>query len=127
MQLDDGTEVMLYRLRRRDGSTTPQSSGSIVDRNGGVTYLPLSAFSIAANGTWRSPHTGALYPSGWRVRVRGIAGELELVPLLDDQELADASGTTYWEGAVDIRDARTHARLGSGYVELTGYAGTLTL
>ena len=36
LQLDDGRELMLYRLRERDGRTTPQSSGSLVDRAGNV-------------------------------------------------------------------------------------------
>jgi predicted secreted hydrolase len=47
--------------------------------------------------------------------------ELELVPVLADQEL----GTTprYWEGAVDANGERAGQRLlGRGYVELTGYA-----
>jgi predicted secreted hydrolase len=127
LQFDDGSEAMLYRLRRRDGSTTPQSSGSLIDRAGTVRYVPLAGFSIEPDGTWRSPHTGAVYPSGWRVRVRGIERTLELDPVLRDQELAEAGGTTYWEGAVDIRDAATHALVGEGYVELTGYAGALQL
>ncbi|MDE2480720.1 MAG: carotenoid 1,2-hydratase [bacterium] len=127
LQLDDDREIMLYRLRQKDGGTTPQSSGSIVAPNGTVTYVPLSGFSIAATGSWRSPHTGATYPSGWRVRVKGYPHELELVPVMRDQELADATGTSYWEGAVEVRDATTGARLGVGYVELTGYAGVLHL
>ena len=127
LQLDDDREIMLYRLRQKDGGTTPQSSGSIVAPNGTVTYVPLSGFSIAETGSWRSPHTGATYPSGWRVRVKGYPHELELVPVMRDQELADATGTSYWEGAVEVRDATTGARLGVGYVELTGYAGVLHL
>jgi predicted secreted hydrolase len=126
IQLDDGTEVMLYRLRRRDGSTTPQSSGSLIDRAGRVRYLPLDTFAIAATDSWRSPHTSAVYPSGWRVDVRGVPA-MELVPVMRDQELADPGGTSYWEGAVDVVDARTHAHLGVGYVELTGYTKALRL
>jgi predicted secreted hydrolase len=126
IQLNDGREVMLYRLRQRDGSTTPQSSGSLVDRSGHVKYLPLSAFSVAATGSWRSPHTQALYPSGWNVRVNGVP-PLSLVPVVRDQELADPTGTSYWEGDVDVRDPRTNASLGVGYVELTGYAAAVNL
>jgi predicted secreted hydrolase len=122
MQLDDGREVMLYRLRQTNGSTTPQSSGTLVARNGTTTYLPLSAFSIASTSTWTSPHTQAVYPDRWRVRVRGIADEIEVVPTVADQELVDATSTTYWEGAVTLRNARTGQPAGAGYVELTGYA-----
>lgn len=125
MQLDDGREVMLYRLRQTDGSTTPQSSGTLVARSGATTYLPLSAFAIRSTSTWTSPHTGARYPSGWRIRVRGVADELELTPTVADQELVDPATTTYWEGAVRIENARTHKPLGAGYIELTGYAAAV--
>jgi predicted secreted hydrolase len=127
MQLNDGREVMLYRLRERDGSTTPQSSGSLIGVDGGVRYLPLRAFAIQATSSWRSPHTHARYPSGWHIHVDGIAPDLVLTPVLADQELVDATGTTYWEGAVDIRDANSGRALGVGYVELTGYAASLRL
>ncbi len=127
IQLDDNREVMLYRLRQTDGRTTLQSSGSLIARSGATTYLPLSAFSIESTATWVSPHTAARYPSAWRLRVRGVGEELELDPVIPDQELVDATGTTYWEGAVDVRDAKTRARLGVGYVELTGYASALRL
>ena len=126
IQLNDDREIMLYRLRERSGATTPQSSGSLIDAHGTVRYLPLRAFSIAATGSWRSPHTGALYPSGWTVTVRG-AGTLALVPVMRDQELADAGGTSYWEGDVDVRDPRTGARIGEGYVELTGYTSRVNI
>ena len=127
IQLNDRREIMLYRLRERNGTTTPQSSGSLIAPDGSVHYLPLDAFAIVPAGTWRSPHTHALYPSGWRIRVRGVSGTLVLTPTLKDQELANPGGTTYWEGAVRVSDARTGAKLGVGYVELTGYAGAVTL
>ncbi len=127
LQLRDGREVMLYRLRQKDGSTTPQSSGSLVARNGTVEYLPLSAFTIATTNSWKSPHTNAIYPNGWRAAVRGIDTPLVIVPLLADQELVDASGTTYWEGAADVRNAKTGESIGEAYVELTGYASSVRL
>ncbi len=127
IQLNDGREVMLYRLRQTDGRTTPQSSGTLVARNGTTRYLPLSSFAITSTATWTSPHTGARYPSAWRIHVAGVTQELQLVPTVADQELVDAAGTTYWEGAVSIQDARTQVPLGVGYVELTGYASQLRL
>lgn len=126
IQLDDRTDLMLYRLRRKDGSLTPESSGSLVAPDGRVTALARDAVTVSATGTWTSPHTGARYPAGWRVRAAGR--DLVLVPLLADQELADpAGGVSYWEGAVDVRDAATGRALGAGYVELTGYAGAIAL
>jgi predicted secreted hydrolase len=128
IQLDDKRELMLYRLREKDGSVTPQSSGSLVDAHGRVTHLALSDFSTDATGSWKSPHTGGTYPAGWRVRVPLANVDVTLVPTLADQELADKNGgVSYWEGAVDVRDSATQREVGVGYVELTGYAGAISL
>ncbi len=128
LQLDDRREIMLYLLRQKDGSVTPQSSGSLIDVDGRVTYLPRSAFSAVASGSWTSPHTGGVYPSGWRVRVPAAHVDVVLTPVLLDQELANmAGGVSYWEGAVDARDFATGRGAGVGYVELTGYAGAVSL
>ncbi|MEA2787306.1 MAG: hypothetical protein QOF71_3410, partial [Candidatus Eremiobacteraeota bacterium] len=128
IQLDDRREIMSYRLRRKDGSVVAESSGSLIDARGAVRYLPRSGVVVDANGTWTSPHTGGVYPSGWRVRVPSARVDVALVPVLADQELAGtAGGVSYWEGAVDVRDTATGRRLGAGYVELTGYAGPISL
>ncbi len=127
IQLHDGRELMLYRLRQRDGTTTPQSSGSWIAADGKVTYIPLSDFSIDSTAQWKSPHTGAVYPSAWRIGGRAVPQSLEIVPLLDDQELADPGGITYWEGDAEVRDAKSGHIVGAAYVELTGYASTLRL
>jgi predicted secreted hydrolase len=128
IQLDDRRELMLYVLRRKDGGVVAQSSGSLIDARGRVSYLPLAAFSAQANGTWTSPHTGGVYPSGWRVRVPSARVDVVLTPVLVDQELANTvGGVSYWEGAVDARDSSSGRALGVGYVELTGYAGAVSL
>jgi predicted secreted hydrolase len=127
IQLNDRRELMLYRLRQKDGSVTPQSSGSLVDPRGRVTYLPASGFSTEVTGSWKSPHTSANYPSGWRVRVPSANVDVLLRPVLDDQELANPGSVSYWEGAVDVIDPLTARPIGAGYVELTGYAGPVSL
>lgn len=128
IQLDDRRELMLYVLRQKDGSITPASSGSLIAADGRVTYLPLNAFVTQATGSWKSPHTGGVYPMGWHVSVPSAHVDLTLVPMLLDQELANTvGGVSYWEGAVDVKDAVTGAELGQGYVELTGYAGAVSL
>jgi predicted secreted hydrolase len=129
LQLGDDRELMLYRLREKNGATTPQSSGSLVESSGKVRHLLLRDFQIQALGTWKSPHTGAAYPSGWRLRVPSESIDVTVTPVMHDQELVDRQlGVAYWEGDCDVRgfDGR-HAVRGVAYVELTGYAGTLHL
>ena len=128
IQLDDRRELMDYRLRQKDGTLTPESSGSLVDPAGRVRYLPPEAVVVTVSGSWKSPHTGATYPSGWRLRVPSAGLDLTLTPTVRDQELANtAGGVSYWEGAVDVRDTASGQRRGLGYVELTGYAGAISL
>jgi predicted secreted hydrolase len=125
LQLSDGWDVMLYRLRRADGAADPASSGTLIAPDGASRPLHLADFQLAGSGEWRSPRSGAQhptkYPARWRVRVPGEELDLDVRPLLADQEL-DVS-FRYWEGAVGITGTH-HGRpvRGRGYVELTGYA-----
>jgi predicted secreted hydrolase len=128
VQLDDRREIMDYRLRTKDGSLTPESSGSLIDARGGVRYLNRDAVAVDVTSSWKSPHTGGIYPSGWRMRIPSQHLDVVLVPTAKDQELANTTGgVSYWEGAVDVRDAASSKHLGVGYVELTGYAGAISL
>jgi predicted secreted hydrolase len=126
LQLDDGRELMVYRLRRKDGSPEPLSAGTLVERDGRTRHLALADFDIAPTGRWKSPATGGEYPSGWRVRVPGEGLDLTLEPTLKEQELVSPAmgGIAYWEGSCTVRGtSRGAAVTGRAYVELTGYAG----
>ncbi len=120
LQLSDGSELMLYRLRHQDGAADPASSGTVVAPTGDARHLRLSDFQIAGSGEWRSPRSGARYPAQWRVRIPSEELDLKVQPLLADQEL-DVS-FRYWEGAVEITGTQRGRPIrGRGYVELTGY------
>ena len=120
LQLDDGTELMLYQLRRLDGSRDPLSAGTWISGNGESDHLDADEFKIVITQFWDSP-LGARYPSGWQVSVPGLDLQLDVQPVFDDQELS--ATVLYWEGAVDISGKRNGEKLGGrGYVELTGYA-----
>jgi predicted secreted hydrolase len=126
IQLDDGRDLMLYRIRLADGGADPHSSGTLIERDGRTTQLPLAAFSIEARGTWESPKTGATYPAGWTLRVPSASLVLDVTPNVADQELVTGGtvGVHYWEGSVRASGrAGERAVAGRGYVELTGYAG----
>ncbi|HVA38870.1 MAG TPA: lipocalin-like domain-containing protein [Candidatus Dormibacteraeota bacterium] len=130
LQLADGREIMLYRLRRADGSAVPQSSGTLVERDGRTRHLTLAEFSTEATGTWVSPHTHARYPSGWIVRVPSAHVAIRVTPRLRDQELVSPGHYTYWEGDVclaPLNGPPDRCTAGEGYVELTGYAEPLQL
>ena len=120
LQLDDGSELMLYQLRRLDGSRDPRSAGTWISRSGDSNHLDAGEFRIEITRFWDSP-LGRRYPSGWQVSVPGLDLQLDVQPVIDDQELSAI--VSYWEGAVDVGGKRNGAMLGGrGYVELTGYA-----
>lgn len=119
LQLDDGSEVMLYRIRRSGGGTDPFSGGVVVPPAGDATPLSAADFRLSVLDRWTSG-TGAEYPSRWRLRIPEQRVDLEITPATPDQELNLA--VRYWEGAVDVRGVRGGAAVrGRGYVELTGY------
>ncbi|MBM4125522.1 MAG: carotenoid 1,2-hydratase [Nitrospira sp.] len=125
IQLDDRSELMVYRLRRKDGGSDLESSGTIVLPDGRTRHLSVSDIRIESTGTWTSRESKAVYPSAWRITVPSQDLALEVMPLLADQELRTSRSTqvTYWEGAVSVSGVKQGQPVkGQGYVELTGYA-----
>lgn len=124
LHLDDGSELMVYILRRANGSADAYSQGTFIRADGSTRRLEKGDFTITALSSWKSPHSGASYPARWRVEVPSEGIGLTIQPLLADQELRVSF--TYWEGAVEITGTRQgQAVRGAGYVELTGYAHSM--
>ncbi|HKE45962.1 MAG TPA: lipocalin-like domain-containing protein [Steroidobacteraceae bacterium] len=120
LQLEDGSAVMFYALRLKDGSRDAASAGTFVDASGAQRQLSSADVRIATQREWRSPR-GGTYPLDWHFEIASLGLDLQLHPVLDNQELD--TRPRYWEGAVDIRGSRSGKPLqGRGYVELTGYA-----
>jgi len=124
VNLDDGGALMAFRIRAGDGSAL-WSGGAHRRRDGTLRILAPDEVAYVPLRGWTSPRTGIRFPVAMRVR----AGDLDLVlePLFDDQELDTraSTGTVYWEGAVTA--IAGGARIGRGYLELTGYGAPLVL
>jgi predicted secreted hydrolase len=124
LQLGDGSELMVFELRREDGSVDSFSSGTLVQPDGHSRQLGPGDFSIRVADTWRSPHSGGVYPSRWTLEVPAADLRLDILPYLADQEMM--TSIVYWEGAVRASGQRDGTPLaGDGYVELTGYAAPM--
>ena len=125
LQFDDGSELMLFRLRRKDGTPDPNSAGTYVDARGRARHLRSGDFSLSPGRTWTSPETGGVYPVAWTVRAPALGIEAALSTRLPNQELRGkaAGSPAYWEGAMEIGGSRR----GVGYLEMTGYAGAVRL
>jgi predicted secreted hydrolase len=126
IQLNNDTEMMLYLIRDAMGktiSTYVEHIGPHAD----VQLLPASSLHVDVLDHWKSPVTGANYPSGWHLEINNqqLQARLSLTPELKDQELVvyQSTGNSYWEGAVSIQGQSAGQLVqGEGYVELTGYA-----
>jgi predicted secreted hydrolase len=123
LRLVDGRELMIYLLRRSDGTAIEQSGGTLVLADGSTRTLRRDEITLEALEHWTSPRTKGRYPSRWRLSVPSTGIDGEVRAQLEDCELdtAGSSQVIYWEGPVSLKGSTT----GSGYAELTGYAGSL--
>jgi len=125
MNLLDGSALMAFRMRRADGSTLYAGGG--FRRAGGLarSYAPAEV-QFTPGRMWVSPASRAQYPVEWRVTTSD--GRFKVRALLDNQELDSrtSTGAIYWEGLSELLDD-SGARIGLGYLELTGYAGALRM
>ena len=111
-QFDDGTELMLFDLRRKDGKPDAYSAGTYIDKAGKPHHLTAADFSLRPVAYWKR------YPIEWQIRIPSLKFETTCKAAIANQELAAAkSATTYWEGAVTY----TGTHKGRGYLEMTGY------
>lgn len=131
LQFQDKTELMLFHIRRSDGSIDPFSAGTYIDERGKSTHLGASDFSLQPLGeTWKSPNTQAIYPIHWRIMVPKFGLELEAKTPLTAEEFPGTTRLvpTYWEGAVATDGRRGNSALdGTGYLEMTGYDRPVSL
>ncbi len=126
LQLDDGTDLMVYQLRQLDGTAHARSAGTVVAADGTTRTLGVKDYRLTPGRVWTSPTSAAAYPVEWRVEVPSASLDLSVHAVVDAQELhtEDSTGVTYWEGSVRVTGThRGQAVTGRGYLELTGYAG----
>ena len=124
IQLDNDSELMLYVIRRDDGTPDVTSSGSLVASDGRVIHIRRDQLRITPTERWTSKKSGATYPVAWRVELPSFNVSLTLRPVLREQELLTPGSTnvTYWEGAVEVTGSFGGVAVrGEGYVEMTGY------
>ena len=119
VQLEDGRELMFYRMRRTDDTTDPHSAGIIVDTDAKVSRLGATDVSVRVLSKWRSPVSGIEYPVRWRLDVDDLNLSMTLDAVQPDQE-HDLS-VRYWEGAATVQATQGARRIsGKAYVEMAG-------
>ncbi|MEO7934493.1 MAG: lipocalin-like domain-containing protein [Chthoniobacterales bacterium] len=123
LHLDDGRDLMLYQMRRTDGSIDPASSGTLVSTGGEALHLTQQDFVLTPlQRTWTSPATKATYPLDWSVSILSAKLAFTTRAQLPDQEM-NLAPVVYWEGATELQLGSQ--KTGTGYMELTGYGEAL--
>jgi len=129
LQLKDGREIMVYRLRLKNGGIDEHSTLAWIDAKAQVQHMKPDAFRWEELRHWESPATKARYPNHIAIHTTdpatGKTMKLTLEPLAEAQEQTGAlGGTAYWEGACRVLDAQGED-VGSAFLELAGYTGDL--
>ena len=125
MNLDDGSALTAFALRRKDGSAV-WDGGSFRSPQGALYNFSRGEVIFKPLRYWQSPLTQARYPVEWLVRTPADFYTVKAV--IDAQELdsRQSTGAVYWEGLSDLFDSHGH-RVGRGYLEMTGYASPLRI
>ncbi len=125
IQLDDGTDLMVYQLRKADGTKSSRSSGTFVDIDGMSDILKAPEFEMLPLKQVDATASGARYPEEWVLHIPRLKLNLTVSPVLLSQEFRGGqTGLRYWEGAVTVAGTRFGKTVrGRGYLEMTGYAG----
>jgi predicted secreted hydrolase len=127
--LSNGSDLMLYQLRLKDGGIEPMSGGTLRLADGTTTEILSTDMELRPTSHWTSPHNGARYPAQWTIRVPKHQLELTVTPRAADQEMADDGvvGFSYYEGSVTYKGTHRGQPInGLGYMELTGYQRAVT-
>lgn len=117
LQLDDGRDIMAFRLRRDSGQADPFDQAVVRSRDGIERHLGAGEFSLTPVRFW-ADELGVEWPTAFELTLVGEPETLLVEAALDDQLMRTL--VRYWEGLVVARDS-SGRRIGSGYLELTGY------
>jgi predicted secreted hydrolase len=125
MNLDDGSALTAFQMRRRDGSALYAGGSFRKAGEAAINFGPREV-RFRAGRRWDSASSKARYPVEWTVETP--VGRYTVKALFDNQELDSraSSGAIYWEGVSDLLDANG-VRVGRGYLEMTGYATPMKL
>ena len=125
MNLTDGSALTAFRLRNKDGGAV-WDGGSFRSANQSLYVFSKGEVIFRPTRSWKSPLTQTTYPVEWIVRTPADFYTVRAV--IDNQELdsRQSTGAIYWEGLSELIDSNGK-KVGSGYLEMTGYSKPLQL
>ncbi|GAB4183896.1 MAG: lipocalin-like domain-containing protein [Terrimicrobiaceae bacterium] len=125
IHFNDGSELMIFQIRTRDGGRDAHSGGTWIAADG--TTIPVSneEFLLSPISHWKSPASGADYPVHWKLSIPKLALDLKIQAAMPEQEL-NFPPVIYWEGAIRALGSRADQPVSAaGYLEMTGYGSPI--
>ncbi|MEL6325698.1 MAG: lipocalin-like domain-containing protein [Cyanobacteria bacterium J06626_23] len=124
LQLNNGSALMLFALRKETETGLNIADGKFIAADGSETRIAAGDCQVKVLDTWRSPASGAAYPTQWHIEIPKIGLTLDGQPLMPNQELNVSN--TYWEGATAFEGQLDQAPIAAkGYIEMTGYTASM--
>ena len=116
LHLASGHDLMLFRLRRADGSVSGVQEGTLVAPDGQSTRLTPGTyrFQPLPGATWEGPR-GGRWPVRWRLTLPALGVDDVVSAVQADQH--NPLTVPYWEGMVCLEGDGESC----GYLEMTGY------
>jgi predicted secreted hydrolase len=125
MNLNDGSALMVFRMRRQDGSAVWE--GATLRQAGRPDHIfKHEEIRMTPGQTWRSPATGAQYPVAWRIDLAGTSYAVRARMQAQEVDSGNGIGDVFWEGLSDLLDGQGRV-IGAGYLEMTGYAAEMLM
>ncbi len=126
IQLDDGTDLMVYLIKNEDATYDKDTSRAVLFRPNGTTEeIPFSDMEIIPKDNWISPLTNAVYITSWEIKIKKEKLDLKLSAVMQDQEIDSHKSTKviYWEGKMDVAGTKDGKPIkGKAYLEMCGNA-----
>lgn len=111
VHLDSGEELMLYRMRQKQGQ--PYLTGTWINADGSTQLLTAKDISLSPLANTRV--AGHDMPTRWSVKIPGKGLEI-VTEALNPKAWMDLQ-IPYWEGPITLSGSHK----GVGYLEMTGY------
>lgn len=123
LALDDGSELIVYRVRDNKTKAILQASATLLRADGTQVVEPAPRF--VSSKPHKDPVTKITYPHHFEITLPTLGLSLRTQALFDHQVIPVLGiGEGIWEGVVTVdgRNAQGKPLRGRGFMELVGYA-----
>jgi predicted secreted hydrolase len=116
LQLDDGRDIGLVVLHRRNAQAGAVVRGVLVEPRGAAQTLTATDVQVQVLQSTRGSATQVSYPAVWHLEIKGASLALVVTSVPAGREVAN--DWPYRSSLVHVAGDKIH---GSGYVQLSGY------